>query len=175
MKTLKVVVVSPYLAGKTEFLHTARGIGRAVAGNNQPVDNDVKQISTVATEVEKILLEDDMMIFLFGMPGQQRFDFMWDVLEDKVHGFIILFDNERPETFLETRKIIDLVYQKTSTPFVLAGISNDAEKAWQEEALRRSFSLASQFKYTTCQVDDLASVKKTILDLLYEILSKYEG
>lgn len=175
MKTLKVVVVSPYLAGKTDFLVTARGIGRSAVGSNHPVDNDVKQISTVATEVEKILLEEDMMIFLFGMPGQQRFDFMWDVLEDKIHGFIILFDNERPETFVETRKIIDMVYQKTNTPFILCGTSTDPEKAWPEDSIRQSFSLASQFKYTTCKVDELDSVKKTILDLLYEILSKYEN
>lgn len=175
MKTLKIVVVGPYHAGKSIFLQTSRGIGNPTAGSNLPVDNDIKQISSVATDVEKILLDDDMMIFLFGMPGQQRFDFMWDVLEDKIHGFIILFDNERPETFIETQKIIDMVHQKTNTPFILCGTSADPEKAWGEEALRRSFSLASQFKYTVCQLDDLSSVKKTILDLLYEILNKYEG
>lgn len=175
MKTLKIVLVGPYLAGKSRFMATARGIGISQQGANVPQDNDAKQISSVATDVERILLDEEMMIYLFGMPGQQRFDFMWDVLEEKIHGFIILFDPQRPETFIETRKIIDMVSQKSNAPYILAATSAEPQQAWAEEAMRRSLSLASQFKFSVCDINDVASVKKTLLDLLYEILSKFES
>lgn len=175
MKTLKIVVVGPYQAGKSVFIQTARGISsseHAAAQNNDP---EVKQISSVATDFEKIMLDEDMMIYLFGIPAQQRFDFMWDLLEDKIHGFVVLLDNTKPETFQETRKILDLISSKTGAPYVVSGTSTDALQAWQPEDIRRSLRLSQQLKYLSCDVNEISSVKKIILELLYEILSKYEG
>jgi len=175
MKTLKIIVVGPYQAGKSTFIKTAKGIGAVDGANNAYNDSDVKQLSTVATDFEKILIDQDMMLYLFGMAGQQRFDFMWDLIEDNAHGFIILFDNTRPETFVETRKMIDLVCAKTHAPYIVTGTSNDADLAWQPDDLRKALNLSQQLKLLNCSVEDITSVKKVILELLYEILNKYEG
>lgn len=175
MKTLKIIVVGPYQAGKSTFIETANEIGEVEDTNNPLIDNDVRQLGTVATDFKRIKFDEDMTLYLFGIAGQQRFDFMWDLIEDKAHGFIILFDNTRPETFAETRKIIDLVCAKTQAPYVVVGTSDDPEVAWQPEALRQALHLSQQFKLLTCNTSDIGSVKKTLLELLYEILNKFEG
>jgi len=175
MKTLKIVLISPYGAGKTTFIETAKRIGEDSPLLNEREDTDLQQLISISTDHSEIHFDDEMRLFLFGVPSQQRFDFIWEIIENKVHGFIILFDSSKPETFFETRKMIDLVYGKTHAPYIVAANPTNPELAWEESALRNALKLSSQIKFISCDASSEAGVKNTLLEMLYEILSKIDN
>lgn len=175
MKTLKIVLISPYGAGKTTFIETAKQLGVDAPILNERADPDLQLLTSIATDHREIHFEEDMRLYLFGVPSQQRFDFIWEIIENKAHGFLILFDSSKPETFFETRKMIDLVYGKTHAPYIVAANPTNPDFAWEETALRNALKLSSQIKFVMCDASNPDSVKKTILDMLYEILSKIDN
>ncbi|HWS22993.1 MAG TPA: hypothetical protein VN226_00990 [Anaerolineales bacterium] len=175
MKTLKIVIISSFGAGKTTFIETAKLLGANTTFQNEKTDPDLKQLTSIATDQCEIHFDEDMRLYLFGVPSQQRFDFIWEIIENKSHGFIILFDSSKPETFFETRKMIDFVYGKTHAPYIVAANPTNPEFAWEEVSIRNALKLSSQIKYVTCDATNRDSVKNTILEMLYEILSKIDN
>lgn len=174
MKTLKIVIIGPYGAGKTTFVNTAKGIGVESSSISERSDPDLQQLASIATDQTEIHFDEDMRLYLFGIPGQQRFDFTWEIIENKTHGFIILFDPSKPETFYETRKMIDQVYGKTHEPYIVVANATEKDLEWEETAIRNALKLSSQIKYVSCDATDQDSVKNAVLQMLYEILSKIE-
>lgn len=175
MKTLKIVIISPFGAGKTTFIDTAKQLGENFNSQAGKADPELQQLSSIATDQCDLHFDEDMRLYLFGVPSQQRFDFIWEIIENKAHGFIILFDSSKPETFFETRKMIDLVYGKSHAPYIVVANPTDPEFAWEEAPLRNALKLSSQIKFTVCDASERESVKNTILEMLYEILSKIDN
>ena len=64
-----------------------------------------------------ILSADDTVVHLYGTPGQDRFDFMWEVLCEGALGLILLVPGDRPEDYRHARGILEFVTQPYSRPF----------------------------------------------------------
>ena len=107
MQTVKMVVTGPFNAGKTEFIQTVSEID--VVATERKISSEaekVKDSTTVAMDFGRITVDDELVLFLFGTPGQKRFDFMWEILSEGMLGFIVMIDSTRPETFREARSIL---------------------------------------------------------------------
>ena len=81
MQTVKMVVTGPFNAGKTEFIQSVSEID--VVSTERKISSEaekVKQTTTVAMDFGRITVDDDLVLYLFGTPGQRRFDFMWEIL-----------------------------------------------------------------------------------------------
>ena len=69
------------------------------AGISDGTGDGEKTTTTVGIDFGRVSLSGDMALYLFGTPGQERFDFMWDIVAKGMLGVIMLVDCQRPETF----------------------------------------------------------------------------
>jgi uncharacterized protein len=173
MQTVKMVVTGPFNAGKTEFIRSISEID-VVSTERKITDvtSRVKKETTVAMDFGRITVDDDLVLYLFGTPGQKRFDFMWEILSEGMLGFVILVDSIRPETFREARRILDIFRSYADTPYVVAANKQDVDDAWSTEDLRIALKVRHEVKLLPCVATDKESVKKVLLELLYSILEK---
>jgi signal recognition particle receptor subunit beta len=172
-----MVVTGPFSAGKTQFIRSVSEIDvvateRKVTGDGERA---VKQATTVAMDFGRITVDEDLVLYLFGTPGQKRFDFMWEILSEGMLGFIVMVDSTRPETFREGRSILETFRAYAPTPYVVAANKQDAADAWDLEDMRHALRLDSKVKLLPCVGTDKATVKNVLLELLYSILAEMEG
>jgi small GTP-binding protein len=171
MQTVKMVVTGPFNAGKTEFISSISEI-EVVSTERRITDitSRIKKETTVAMDFGRITVDEDLVLYLFGTPGQKRFDFMWEILSEGMLGFIILVDSVRPETFREARRILNIFRGYATTPYVVAANKQDMEDAWAPEDLRIALKIRPEIKLLPCVATDKESVKNVLLELLYGIL-----
>lgn len=171
MQAVKMVITGPFNAGKTEFIRSVSEI-EVISTERKITDGArvVKEETTVAMDFGRITVDDDLVLYLFGTPGQKRFDFMWEILSEGMLGFILLVDSVRPETFREARRILNIFRRYADTPYVVAANKQDLPDAWPPEDLRIALRLDSDVKVVPCVAKDKESVKRVLLELLYTIL-----
>jgi small GTP-binding protein len=171
MQTVKMVVTGPFDSGKTEFISSISEIDVVSTERKiSDVTSRVKKETTVAMDFGRITVDDELVLYLFGTPGQKRFDFMWEILSEGMLGFVILVDSVRPETFREARRILDVFRTYAATPYVVAANKQDLEDAWTPEDLRIALKVRPGIKLLPCVATDKESVKNILLELLYSIL-----
>ena len=172
MQTVKMVITGPFSAGKTEFIRTISEID--VVSTERKISSDAeksqKEATTVAMDFGRITVDDDLVLYLFGTPGQKRFDFMWEILSEGMLGFIVIVDSSRPETFREARGILDTFRGYAETPYVIAANKQDHEDAWSPDDLRIALKISKDIKVLPCVANDKDLVKGVLLELLYSIL-----
>lgn len=171
MQTVKMVVTGPFNSGKTSFIGSVSEI--PVVRTERKITDDtrnVKHQTTVAMDFGRITIDKDLALYLFGTPGQKRFDFMWEILSEGMLGFVVLIDSSRPETFREGRRILDTFRSYSNTPFVIAANKQDDEDAWPAEDLKVALGLDSNTRVLPCIGTSKESVKNILLELLYVIL-----
>ena len=177
MQTVKMVVTGPFSAGKTEFIQSVSEID--VVSTERKISNReervVKEATTVAMDFGRITVDEDLVLYLFGTPGQKRFDFMWEILSEGMLGFIVLVESARPETFREARSILETFRAYAPTPFVVAANKQDKKDAWDLEDMRHALRLDAKTKLLPCMATDRKSVKEVLLALLYSILAEMES
>jgi small GTP-binding protein len=177
MQTVKMVVTGPFSAGKTEFIQSVSEID--VVSTERKIssaqEKAVKEATTVAMDFGRITVDDDLVLYLFGTPGQRRFDFMWEILSEGMLGFIVMVDSTRPETFREARSILETFRAYAPTPYVVAANKQDVNDAWEVDDMRHALRLDSKVKLVPCVATDRASVKSILLELLYSILNEMEN
>lgn len=175
MQAVKMVVTGPFSAGKTEFISAVSEID--VVSTERRISSSaekVKETTTVAMDFGRITVDDDLVLYLFGTPGQRRFDFMWEILSEGMLGFIVMVDSTRPETFREARSILETFRAYAPTPYVVAANKQDMEDAWDLDDMRHALRLDSKVKFLPCVATDKATVKSVLLELLYSILAEME-
>lgn len=176
MQTVKMVITGPFSAGKTEFISSVSEID--VVTTERKISSDaerVKEETTVAMDFGRITVDDDLVLYLFGTPGQRRFDFMWEILSEGMLGFIVLVDSVRPETFREAKHILEVFRGYASTPYVIAANKQDLPDAWTPDDLRIALKIDKKIKVLPCVARDKESVKSVLLELLYSILENMQG
>jgi small GTP-binding protein len=171
MQTVKMVVTGPFDSGKTEFISSISEIDVVSTERKiSDVTSRKKKETTVAMDFGRITVDDDLVLYLFGTPGQKRFDFMWEILSEGMLGFVVLVDSVRPETFREARRILDVFRNYAATPYVVAANKQDLVDAWTPEDLRIALKVLPGIKLLPCVATDKESVKNVLLELLYSIL-----
>src|SRR4026207_783096 len=174
MQTVKMVVTGPFSAGKTEFIQSVSEIDVVSTERkiSSSAERSVKESTTVAMDFGRITVDDDLVLHLFGTPGQKRFDFMWEILSEGMLGLVILVDSTRPETFRETNRIIDFFVSYRETPYVVAANQQDKPNAWSPDELRLALRLPPHVKVLPCVASERDSVRDVLLELLYVILQQ---
>ncbi len=176
MQTVKMVVTGPFNAGKTEFIRSVSEID--VVSTERKISSEaerVKETTTVAMDFGRITVDEDLVLYLFGTPGQKRFDFMWEILSEGMLGFVVMVDSTRPETFREARSILETFRAYAPTPYVVAANKQDREDAWEIDDMRIALRLDSKIKLLPCVATDKETVKNVLLELLYSILAEIES
>jgi signal recognition particle receptor subunit beta len=128
MQSVKVVVTGPFNAGKTTFIKSVSEI-TVLSTERQvsDVSGDSSGETTVAMDFGRITVSDDVVLYLFGTPGQSRFSFMWETLSEGMLGFFLLVDTYEPPSFPDAKEMIEFFTGMSDVPFVIAANKVDAE------------------------------------------------
>ena len=175
MQTVKIVVTGPFSSGKTEFIQAISEID--VVSTDRKITRQserIKDQTTVAMDFGRITIDEELILYLFGTPGQRRFDFMWEILSEGMLGFVVMVDSTRPETFREAQRILDTFRSYSPVPYLVAANKQDLVDAWPPDDLRIVLRVDSDIKVVPCVAKDKESVKEVLLELLYAIMELVE-
>ena len=115
------------------------------------------------------------MLYLFGTPGQQRFDFMWEVLGEGMLGYVLVVDGTRPETFPEAAGILGAFRALSRVPCVVAVNRLDEVDPATAAAVRAAVGAGPEVPVVPCDARDRESVKTVLLALLYAVADTLEA
>ncbi|WP_026082853.1 GTP-binding protein [Mastigocladopsis repens] len=134
MEIMRLVVTGTVGAGKSTFIRSVSEI-EVVDTDIRPTDETalLKQNTTVALDFGRLRFGSDMVLHLYGTPGQSRFDFMWDILIRRSHGYILLVPAHRPNEFRQARNILKFMKQRVQVPMIIGLTHTDCPGAWSEQ------------------------------------------
>lgn len=171
MQAVKIVITGAYAAGKTSFIRAVSDI-ETVATEYEvtdPQERLLKTKTTVALDFGTIAISDEVTLYLFGTPGQERFNFMWDVLSEGCIGYVVMVDSCRPAHLDETARLLNYFAELTDVPFVVAANKQDDPAALPLDYLRRRLHLAPEIPLVPCIASERASARDVLLALLAHI------
>ncbi|MEV7074414.1 GTP-binding protein [Streptomyces sp. NPDC091972] len=181
---LKIVVVGGFGAGKTTLvrsvseirpLNTEELMTQAGQGVDVTAGVEGKTTTTVAFDFGRISLNERMVLYLFGAPGQERFWFLWDRLFSGTLGAVVLVDTRRME---DCWYAIDRL-EHHGTPFVVAVNRFDGdENRYSLEEIRTALALGAHVPMVDCDARVRSSGKEVLIalvDHLYSIALSQES
>jgi len=123
---------------------------------------EAKRTTTVAMDFGRIAVHRRLVVYLFGMPGQQRFWFMWDDLSYGAIGAVILADTRR---LADCFPSIDY-FERRGVPFIIALNHFDGARQHDEDEVRRALDVESHVPVITCDARERASCRDTLVALV---------
>ena len=167
---VKIVFTGPIGAGKTTAI--------AAISDAPPVSTDVfnadrqsadKDTTTAALDFGQIVLDDGLVVRLYGTPGQDRFGFMWDDLVVGALGAIVLVDLRRIDDCFPA---IDF-FESRQVPFIVAINRFEGEESPDLAEVREALDLDETHPIVVCDARYRESVKSVVLALLDMLISAF--
>ncbi|MGA6167076.1 ATP/GTP-binding protein [Saccharothrix sp. AJ9571] len=168
----KIVVAGGFGVGKTTLvstvsevppLNTDAWMTEAGQGVDDPPDGGQKSTTTVAMDFGRITLHSDLLLYLFGTPGQPRFWFLWDDLCRGALGAVVLVDTRRLD---ESFAAINYFENDSDLPFIVAINLFDGELTHSVDEVRDALALSEDVPLITCDARDRGSVQRTLQDVV---------
>jgi hypothetical protein len=128
-----------------------------------------KGTTTVAMDFGRITMSSDLILYLFGTPGQTRFWFMWDELNRGAIGAVVLVDTRRvtdsfaPIDFFESRNV----------PYLVAVNCFDGASRYEETEVREALSIEPTTPLVMCDARQRESVKHVLITLVEYVVDLY--
>jgi uncharacterized protein len=179
-KSVKVVIVGGFGVGKTTMvgsvseirpLTTEETMTTAGVGVDDLAGVEGKIETTVAMDFGRITLNERLVLYLFGTPGQQRFWFLWNGVIDGALGAVVLVDTRRLEDSFAAMDRLE----RAGIPFVVA-INNFPDAPLHSFAeLRAALDLPDHLPVVNCDARKLDSSRDVLLTLMRHLFTAADG
>jgi uncharacterized protein len=179
-RPLKIVVTGPFAAGKTTLIETISEV--AIVATERDVSEHATEFgkprTTVAMDFGRLTFGQDCSLFLFGTPGQRRFEVMWEILSEGMIGFILLVHAADPRSLEEAAHIFEEFKRYADVPYLVGVTHTDLSDTPAEElveAARSRLGLPDEVKVVVCDPRKKEEVKALMLSILYEVHQRIEA
>ncbi|MFI9772304.1 GTP-binding protein [Streptomyces sp. NPDC052415] len=174
--TLKILVAGGFGVGKTTLVDAVSEIRplrteEFLTEAGRPIDDtrgvEGKNTTTVAMDFGRITLREDLVLYLFGTPGQERFWFMWDELSEGALGAVVLADTRRLEDCFAA---VDY-FERRSIPFLVGVNCFEGSARYPADDIKRALDLDEDVPVVLCDARDRESVKEVLIGVVQHAMA----
>jgi hypothetical protein len=172
---LKILVAGGFGAGKTTLVGSVSEI-RPLRTEEYLTDESVgvddlagverKSTTTVAMDFGRITINDKLVVYLFGTPGQDRFWFVWDELASGAIGAVVMADTRRLAACFPS---VDY-FERRGTPFIVAVNCFDGARRYKPEEVRHALDLDPEVPVLLCDARRRESGKEVFVALMEHVV-----
>jgi signal recognition particle receptor subunit beta len=172
---IKILIAGGFGAGKTTLvssvteirpLRTEEPLSEPGAAVDRLDGVERKTTTTVALDFGRITIRENLVIYLFGTPGQERFWFMWDELARGALGAIVMADTRRLDDCFPS---VDY-FEQRGIPFVVGVNCFDGARRYRIEAVRSALDLDPEVPVVLCDARQRASCRDALIALVEHAL-----
>ncbi|MEV0568174.1 ATP/GTP-binding protein [Dactylosporangium sp. NPDC050588] len=177
--TVKILIAGGFGAGKTTYvgavseiepLTTEERLTEVGVGIDDTSGVDAKTTTTVAMDFGRITITSDLVLYLFGTPGQDRFSYLWDELALGAIGAVVLADTRR---LADCFPSVDY-FERHGTPFIVAVNCFDGAPVYDAEEVRMALDLDPQVPLVLCDARNRKSAKQGLISLVQHVIASEE-